>query len=70
LAGMLAESKEARSHSIWSASPNRLSNTRCRSSQTPASCHSLRRRQHVIPEPQPISFGSISQGMPLFFSTR
>ncbi len=35
-------------------------------SQTPASCQSRKRRQHVIPEPQPNSWGSISQGMPLF----
>jgi hypothetical protein len=66
LAGMEAESSEARSHSIWSASPRRSRSTRCSLSHTPASCHSLRRRQQVIPEPQPISFGSISQGIPLF----
>jgi len=65
LAGMEAESSEARSHSIWSASPRRSSKSRCSFSHTPASCHSFRRLQQVIPEPQPISFGSISQGMPL-----
>jgi hypothetical protein len=65
-AGMLAESKQARSHSILSASPRRSKSTRCSRSQTPASCHSRRRRQHVTPEPQPISWGNISQGMPLF----
>src|SRR5215204_7686104 len=65
LAGMEAESSEARSQSICSASPRRSSKTRCSLSHTPASCHSLRRRQQVIPEPQPISFGSISQGIPL-----
>src|SRR5215203_204053 len=65
LAGMAAESSEARSQSIWSASPRRLSKTRCSFSHTPASCHSFRRLQQVIPEPQPISWGSISQGMPL-----
>ena len=32
--------------------------------------HSLRRRQQVIPDPQPISFRSISQGMPLFSTNR
>src|SRR5215210_7424938 len=37
---------------------------------TPASCHSLRRRQHVMPEPQPISWGSISQGMPVLRTNR
>jgi len=66
LAGMEAESSEARSHSIWSASPRRSRRTLCNLSHTPPSCHSLRRRQQVIPDPQPISFGSISQGIPLF----
>src|SRR4029453_1888128 len=66
LAGRAAESSEARSQSIWSASPRRSRRTRCSLSHTPASCHSLKRRQQVIPEPQPISWGSISQGMPLF----
>src|SRR5215210_7995536 len=66
LAGMEAESREARSQSIWSASPIRSRRTRCNLSHTPASCHSLKRRQQVMPEPQPISFGSISQGRPLF----
>jgi len=33
--------------------------------QIPASCHSRKRLQQVIPEPQPSSLGSISQGMPL-----
>ena len=65
LAGMEAESSEARSQSIRSASPRRSSKMRCSFSQTPASCHSRKRRQQVIPDPQPISWGSISQGMPL-----
>jgi hypothetical protein len=33
-------------------------------SQTPACCHSRSRRQQLMPEPQPISCGSISQGIP------
>jgi hypothetical protein len=33
--------------------------------QTPASFQSRSRRQQVMPLPQPISCGSISQGMPL-----
>jgi len=66
LAGMEAESSEARSQSIWLASPRRSSNMRCSLSHTPASCHSFRRLQQVIPDPQPISWGSISQGIPLF----
>jgi hypothetical protein len=64
-AGTLAESREARSQSTWSASPSRSSSTRCNSSHTPASCQSRKRRQQVEPDPQPISFGSISHGMPL-----
>jgi hypothetical protein len=66
LAGMEAESKEARSHSIWSAWPRRSKSTRCSRCHTLASCHSRNRRQYVTPEPQPISWGNISQGMPLF----
>jgi hypothetical protein len=65
LAGTLAESREALSQSSWSASPRRSKSTRCSSSHTPASCQSRKRRQQVEPEPQPISLGSISQGMPL-----
>src|SRR5215207_7609480 len=66
LAGMEAESSEARSHSIWSASPRRSRRTRCSLSHTPASCHSRKRRQQVMPDPHAISWGSISQGIPLF----
>jgi hypothetical protein len=56
---------EARLQSIRSARPNRSNKTWWRRSQIPASCQSRRRRQQVIPLPQPISWGSISQGMPL-----
>src|SRR3712207_5137628 len=66
LADTLAESKEARSQSIRSASPRRSKSTRCSSPHTPASCHSRKRRQQVGPDPHPISPGSISHGMPLF----
>jgi len=66
LAGTLAESNDALSQSMQSASPRRSNSTRCSSSHTPASCQSRKRRQQVDPEPQPISLGSISQGMPLF----
>lgn len=64
-ARMLALSKLARDQSIWSAPPRRLSNARCRRPQTSALCQSRKRRQQVMPLPQPISCGSISQGMPL-----
>ena len=69
-AGMLALSSAARLQSMALACPNRSSRTWCRRSQTPACCQSRRRRQHVIPEPQPISAGSISQGMPLLSTNR
>src|SRR3712207_502997 len=69
-AGTRAESKDALSQSISSALPSRSNKIRCRRSHTPASCHSLRRRQQVIPEPQPISWGSISQGTPLLRTNR
>jgi hypothetical protein len=64
-AGTSRLSRHARDQSIWSASPRRSSRTRCRRSQTPAWCQSRNRRQQVTPLPQPISWGSISQGMPL-----
>ena len=41
-----------------------------RRSQTPAWCQSRRRRQQVIPEPQPICGGSISQGIPVMSTKR
>jgi hypothetical protein len=69
-AGTLAESKDALSQSIWSALPSRSNKVRCNCSHTPASCHSLSLRQQVIPEPQPISLGNISQGIPLLSTNR
>ena len=51
-----------------SSRPRRRSSvrsTRWSRCQTPARCHRTSRRQHVLPDPQPISFGSIFQGMPL-----
>ena len=44
--------------------PQAIEQAWCRRSHTPASCQSRRRRQQVIPEPQPNSCGSTSQGMP------
>src|SRR3712207_27785 len=65
-AGTLAESNDALSRSISSALPSRSGKIRCSSSHTPASCHSLRRRHQVMPEPHPPSPGATSQkGMPL-----
>jgi hypothetical protein len=64
LAAMLAESTEARDQSILPASPNLSSSTWWSCSHTPARCQSRRRRQQVIPLPQPISGGNNSQGKP------
>jgi hypothetical protein len=50
-------SSAARDQSIRSACPSSSSITRCSRSHTPASCQSRSRRQHVLPEPQPISCG-------------
>lgn len=64
-AGTEEASAEARDQSSWSASRNRLSSSCWSFVHTPAACQSRKRRQQVMPEPQPISCGSISQGMPL-----
>jgi hypothetical protein len=69
-AGTVPESSEARDQSIWSATPSRSSRVRWRSSHTPAACQSRKRRQQVIPLPQPISWGSSSQGMPVLSTKR
>ena len=54
----------AQEKSSLSAPLNWLSSTWCSRSHTRALCHALRRRQQVMPDPQPSSLGSISQGMP------
>lgn len=70
LAAMDELSTQARLQSMQSARCNRRSSSRCKPSQTPAACQSLNRRQHVTPEPQSISCGSISQGMPVRSTNR
>lgn len=60
-----ALSTTARDQSIWSAAWSHDRRTSWSVCQTPASCQSRSRRQQVIPLPQPISRGSISQGIPL-----
>ena len=70
LAGTDALSMLARLQSIWSASPRRSSTVVCSRCQTPASCHSRKRRQQVIPQPQPSSAGRYSQGIPVFSTNR
>src|SRR5207244_11427084 len=58
------ESIAARSKSISPAAWSFAKSTSWRRRHTPCSCHSLSRRQQVTPEPQPISWGRSSQGMP------
>jgi hypothetical protein len=57
--------KSIRSH--WRSWTRRIW---CILSQTPAFCQSRKRRQHVIPLPQPISFGKYSQPMPVLSTNR
>lgn len=64
LAGTEALSRLARPQSIAFARPKRSSRTWCSRAQMPALCQSRSRRQQLMPHPQPISCGSISQGMP------
>ena len=60
-----ALSTTARAKSSCPRRRNSVRSTRWSRFQTPARCHRTSRRQHVLPDPQPISFGSIFQGMPL-----
>jgi hypothetical protein len=60
----------ARDQSSWPSSCNSSSSTWCRRSQTPASFQSRSRRQHVMPDPHPISCGRSSHGMPVFSTNR
>jgi hypothetical protein len=66
----VALSRLAREKSMRSTvrSRRRISSwSRC---QTPAACQSRRRRQHVMPDPQPSSWGSHSHWMPVFNTKR
>src|SRR5439155_21934255 len=60
----------ARDQSIRSASCSFASSTPCSRCQTPCSCHSFNLRQQVIPEPQPISCGRYSHGIPVCSTKR
>ena len=51
--------------SISSTKPNSSSSTRQIFSHTPAACQSRKRRQQVMPDPQPSSWGKYSQGQPV-----
>ena len=64
-AGIEHESRHARLQSSRSASARRCKSTQCKTSHTPCSCQSRSRRQQVMPEPQPISGGSSSHGVPV-----
>jgi hypothetical protein len=63
-AGTLGLSSDAHVQSIRPASCSRCRSVRCKRFHTPARCQSRKRRQQVIPLPQPNSCGSISHGMP------
>src|SRR6516165_2442891 len=56
----------ARDQSINSAWCNLTSSSSCSRCHTPACCHSLSRRQQVTPEPQSISCGRYSHGIPVW----
>jgi len=60
-----ALSTTARARSSWPRRRNSTSSTRWRCFQTPARCQRTSRRQHVDPQPQPISGGSMFHGSPL-----
>ncbi len=63
-------STTARDQSSSPASCSSSNSTWCRRSQTPAPFQSRRRRQQVIPDPQPISWGKSSHGIPVFRTNR
>jgi hypothetical protein len=69
-AGMLEASNAVRDQSMCPRLPRSSRSTWCSSSHTPARCQSRSRRQHVIPLPQPISCGSICQGIPVISTNR
>jgi hypothetical protein len=65
LARTLKESTLARLQSMAASSPSQLSSLSCSRCQTPASCQSRKRRQQVVPLPQPSSFGKSRHGQPV-----
>jgi hypothetical protein len=60
-----ALSTTARARSSRPRRRNSVSKARWSRFHTPARCHRASRRQQVLPEPQPISWGNIFHGMPL-----
>lgn len=65
-----AESTTARDQSMRSAAFRCASSVSWSFCQTPAACQSRRRRQQVMPQPQPISCGSISHWIPVVRTKR
>jgi hypothetical protein len=65
LARTLKKSTLARLQSIAAASPNQLRSVSCSRTQTPAASQSRTRRQHVVPLPQPSSWGNSRHGHPV-----
>ena len=59
------ESITALDQSSWFFDRSFFSSTACNLSQTPASFQAARRRQHVMPEPKPNSWGRYSHWMPV-----
>ena len=60
----------ARLQSSCPAPSRRSSTVRCRAARTPARCQSRKRRQHVMPEPHPISAGKHSHGSPVLSTNK
>lgn len=64
-AAMFEESMRNLFQPICPSSPSSFKNALWIFSQTPSFCHFSSRRQAVIPQPQPISCGKSSQGIPV-----
>ena len=65
LARTLSESTLARLQSLAASSPSQFKSRSCSFCQTPVSCQSRSRRQHVVPLPHPSSFGNKRHGQPV-----
>ncbi|MDQ0605181.1 hypothetical protein QF037_009526 [Streptomyces canus] len=70
IARMWLESTAAREKSSRSAARSSESSSSCRRCQTPASFQSRSRRQQVIPEPKPSSWGRNSQRISVYSTNR
>ena len=64
------ESTTTREKSILPAARNFARSTACSRSQTPACCQSRSLRQHLTPEPHPISAGKSRQRIPVFSTNK